>query len=404
MQDALRIVPASGAASLRFLACPLPPFLRGIFLLFSPLKTRYTVSMAQKKKSRKNKNKSITLAFKVIILVSILALLALWCYNHQTEVRSSLATLTQKIESALEGEKSAETVPSESSEAVSKSASSQSGESSSSTPAQPESESAKSQPSAPQAAASAVPDGLIQLPSELAFPRCPAVKHAPDHELRHFTDYDICYRESYEQAEWSAYQLERSELVKNASRSNDFRPDPQISTESASLADYRKSGYDRGHLAPAADFAYSPEAMSETFYMSNMTPQAPQFNRGIWKDLEEDVRSWANKYGRAYVICGPVLDESADRYATIGASKVVIPRYFYKIVLLPVYEDKEDFATPDDCTKLIARAYLIPNKQCNDSYEAYRVSINEIESRTGIDFFYLLDDSIEEKIESKASD
>ena len=113
---------------------------------------------------------------------------------------------------------------------------------------------------------------------------------------------------------------------------------------------------------------------------------------------------WKHFTGRAYVICGPVLDESADRYATIGASKVVIPRYFYKIVLLPVYEGKDDFATPDDCTKLIARAYLIPNKQCNDSYEAYRVSINEIESRTGIDFFYLLDDSIEEKIESKASD
>ena len=171
--------------------------------------------MAQKKKSRKNKNNSITLAFKVIILVSVLALLALWCYNHQTEVRSSLATLTQKIESALEGEKSAGTPPSESSEAASKSAPSQSGESPASTPAHPESESAKSQPSAPQAAVPVVPDGLIQLPSELAFPRCPAVKHAPDHELRHFTDYDICYRESYEQAEWSAYQflLIRKKLV-----------------------------------------------------------------------------------------------------------------------------------------------------------------------------------------------
>ncbi|MBR4464168.1 MAG: DNA/RNA non-specific endonuclease [Treponema sp.] len=350
--------------------------------------------MAQKKRKSKKQTSDtkITIIFVIVIIISVLALAGIWCYTHHPEVRAWLFQTFQRAEQfkeelASDGQQQ-EKVQHPSDDSL---------------PAKDASDGGEDQ----SLLSTAVPpasDGLILLPSNLAFPRCPAVKHTPDHELRHFTDYDICYRESYEQAEWSAYQLERSELVKNASRSNDFRPDPQISTESASLADYRKSGYDRGHLAPAADFAYSPEAMSETFYMSNMTPQAPQFNRGIWKDLEEDVRSWANKYGRAYVICGPVLDENADRYATIGASKVVIPRYFYKIVLLPVYEGKDDFATPDDCTKLIARAYLIPNKQCDDSYEAYRVSINEIESRTGIDFFYLLDDSIEEKIESKASD
>ena len=244
-------------------------------------------------------------------------------------------------------------------------------------------------------------DALIQLPPNLAVPRCGAYTHEPDHELRHFTDYEICYRESYEQAEWSAYQLERAELVKNARRSDDFRPDPEISTGSATLSDYRKSGYDRGHLAPAADFAYSDEAMSETFYMSNMTAQSPQFNRGIWKALEEQVRAWASEYGRAYVICGPVLDEPAENYATIGVNKVAIPRAFYKIILLPVYADEFDFATPDDCTDLAIHAYIIPNRQCDANFSAYAVYVDEIESRTGMDFLYALDDSVENWIESK---
>ena len=127
-------------------------------------------------------------------------------------------------------------------------------------------------------------DKLVELPAGLETPICAAAHHGSDHEIRNFTHYSICYRESYEQAEWSAYCLTEEELVKNTSRSNDFRPDPEISTGSASLADYRKSGYDRGHLSPAADFAFDEKAMSETFFMSNMSPQAGSFNRGIWKD------------------------------------------------------------------------------------------------------------------------
>ena len=127
-------------------------------------------------------------------------------------------------------------------------------------------------------------DDYILLPRGLELPLCK--KNDPDHQIRRFDNYTICYRESYEQAEWSAYSLSREQLKKNASRSNDFRPDPQISSESASLADYKGSGFDRGHLTPAADMSFDQKAMSETFFMSNMSPQAPEFNRGIWKDLE----------------------------------------------------------------------------------------------------------------------
>ena len=80
---------------------------------------------------------------------------------------------------------------------------------------------------------------------------------------------------------------------KKFKRKNDFRIDPVVKTVSATPADYRNSGYDRGHLCPAGDMAFSEIAMSESFYMSNISPQVPSFNRGIWKTLEQKVRDWS---------------------------------------------------------------------------------------------------------------
>lgn len=240
-------------------------------------------------------------------------------------------------------------------------------------------------------------DGLIKLSESLAFPVCPS--HTQDHQRRDYKNYSICYRESYEQAEWSAYCLTEEELVKNAGRSDDFRPDPQIKTGSASLADYKGSGYDRGHLSPAADFAFDKDAMSETFYMSNMSPQAGSFNRGIWKDLESEVRNWAKKFGRVYVISGPVLEKPASEYESIGANKVSIPQYYYKVLMAPLYKDEADRATPEDSEKITAIGFILPNKKCTDSFYNYAVSVDEVEKRTGLNFFEGLDDNLENKIE-----
>ncbi|MBQ0051384.1 MAG: DNA/RNA non-specific endonuclease [Treponema sp.] len=252
---------------------------------------------------------------------------------------------------------------------------------------------------APQAS-TAKKSNLIQLTDFLEKPLCAGTKHARDHQLRNYDHYSICYRESYEQAEWSAYCLTEEELTKNAGRSDDFRPDPEISTGSATLADYKGSGYDRGHLSPAADFAFDSKAMSETFYMSNMSPQAGSFNRGIWKDLESQVREWAKKFGRIYVISGPVLDKPAEEYESIGANKVSIPQYYYKVVLAPVYKDAADKSSPEDCEKIAALGFILPNKKCTDSFYNYAVSIDEIEKRTGMDFFAPLEDSLEDRIEA----
>lgn len=244
-------------------------------------------------------------------------------------------------------------------------------------------------------------NGLVALGKNLEIPLCAGANHASDHERRDYEYYSICYRESYEQAEWSAYCLTKEHLVKNASRSDDFRPDPEISTGSATLADYKGSGYDRGHLSPAADFSFDKNAMSETFYMSNMSPQAGSFNRGIWKDLESTVREWAEEFGRVYVVSGPVLDKPASEYESIGKDKVSVPQYYYKVLLAPLYADEDDAKTPDDAKDVIAIGFIFPNEKCAGTIFDYAASIDEVEKRTGLDFFYELEDSVENKVEAE---
>ena len=250
-------------------------------------------------------------------------------------------------------------------------------------------------------AKNSAPKKLVALPVGLEKPICAGIHGSGDHQIREFEHYSICYRESYEQAEWSAYCLTEEELVKNAKRTDDFRSDPEISTGSATPADYKKSGYDRGHLSPAADFAFDAAAMSETFYMSNMSPQAGGLNRGIWKDLEAEVRLWAANFGRVYVVSGPILEKAAGEYESIGENHVTVPEFYYKVILAPLYKDEEDKATPETAESVIATAYIFPNEKCAGTIDDYAVSVDEVEKRTKLDFFSLLEDTAENEIEGK---
>ncbi len=142
--------------------------------------------------------------------------------------------------------------------------------------------------------------------------------------------YSLLYNEKYEQASWVAYELTKEETDKINNRTDKFIVDPQVTTETANKSDYVGSGYDSGHLAPAADMSWSSTAMAESFYYSNMSPQEPGFNRGIWKKLEEQVRTWAVDNQSVYVITGPVLTSGL---LTIGNNKVSVPKYYYKVIL-----------------------------------------------------------------------
>ncbi|MGB0429745.1 MAG: DNA/RNA non-specific endonuclease [Bacteroidia bacterium] len=196
--------------------------------------------------------------------------------------------------------------------------------------------------------------------------------------------YTLSFNEKHEQAEWVAYTLSQSEVKGGAKRKDNFKADPDIETESAQLNDYKKSGYDRGHLAPAADMSKNQKIMDESFYMSNMSPQEPSFNRGIWKKLEEQVRNWTMTDTLLYVVTGPVL---TDGLPTIGENGVSIPEYYYKIIA--------DFSEPE----LKCIAFLMPNKKLKDPIYNFVVSIDSLEQVTGLDFYHLLPNNIEDSLE-----
>jgi len=148
-------------------------------------------------------------------------------------------------------------------------------------------------------------------------------------EIVKHTYYTLAYSEENEEAFWVYYQLTPENINGTQARTEDFRSDPLVSTGSASLADYAGSGYDRGHLCPAADMTQNQTAMSETFFLSNMTPQIPGFNRGIWSTLEAKVRVWALQYNKLYVVIGPVFKSNLG---VIGADQVTVPGFFYKVI------------------------------------------------------------------------
>lgn len=209
---------------------------------------------------------------------------------------------------------------------------------------------------------------------------------SPDCQIIEHTHYTLCYNEEAEQPAWTVYVLSGERLKQgNLRRTQDFRPDPKVAMASADLSDYRKSGYDRGHLVPAGDFKWDSVAMSETFYLSNMSPQLHEFNAGIWERVESTVRSWARQHKRLVVYTGPVLDKPKGH---IGRNRVAVPRAFYKVVYWV-----EDEKAPR------AVAFLLPHAPSNREPLDFLVPVDSVEKVTGIDFFPALPDPIEEAIE-----
>ena len=196
--------------------------------------------------------------------------------------------------------------------------------------------------------------------------------------------YSLSYDEIHEQSEWVYYLLTSDMINGKYQRTDNFRLDKKITTGSASNSDYYKSGYDKGHLAPAADMKISKISMSESFLLSNVSPQNPLFNSGIWQKLERQVRSWVLSEGEMFIVTGPILKNLIE---SIGLNNVSVPSFFYKIV----YSKSND--------KMIA--FLMPNKKISNDLKYYVKSVDYIENLTGIDFFYQLDDEIEKALESQ---
>jgi endonuclease G len=166
-------------------------------------------------------------------------------------------------------------------------------------------------------------------------------------------------------------------------RTDDFREDSSVSTGSATLNDFKYSGYDRGHLCPAGSMTQNKTAMSETFFLSNMSPQTAGFNRGVWSRFETQVREWVNYYGDVWEVTGPVFKNNLD---TIGASHVTVPGSYYKII----FRDND---------KMIG--FLLKHESSSKKLSEFAVKVDSIEALTGIDFFPGLENELEMKLERK---
>jgi endonuclease G len=197
--------------------------------------------------------------------------------------------------------------------------------------------------------------------------------------------YSLSYKEEFEQAEWVAYELKLPKAKTKFKRPY-FTADPKVISQSADWKNYRKSGFDKGHLCAAADMKVSKKAFNDTFYTSNISPQKHNFNNGIWNRLEDKTRFWAVNKGSLFVVTGGVLSSGLP---TIGYEKVAIPEYFYKILC----------SNKNGKLKIIA--FLIPHKQSQAGIYDFVVAVDEVEKRTGIDFFKNLEDSLENELESK---
>ncbi|MFS4494373.1 DNA/RNA non-specific endonuclease [Maribacter sp. 2308TA10-17] len=195
----------------------------------------------------------------------------------------------------------------------------------------------------------------------------------------------LSYNEPYEQAEWIGYVLEKKHLTNDDRKRPYFIEDPKVKTKSADWRNYKRSGYDRGHLCPAGDRRFSEYAYNETFYTSNISPQDRDFNAGVWNRLEMKIRQWVKKDGTHFVFTGGILEQDLEE---IGEEDVDVPRYFYKIV------------AKGNPKSMKAIAFLMANKPSSKPIEQFTVTIDEIEKRTGIDFFKELPEEAELRLES----
>jgi endonuclease G len=211
----------------------------------------------------------------------------------------------------------------------------------------------------------------------------------PGDELYFKKHYTLSYAENYEQSRWVAYELSVHHLnASKVKRADYFEEDISIQSGSASFYDYKNSGYTKGHLVPAADRAYSSEAMEETFLMSNMSPQEYHFNGGIWRELEEQTRDWARKFRSLYIVSGPMIPK--HRFQKIGKNQVAVPEAFFKIIL-----DAND-------PEMKGIAFIIPNAISDEPLQNYAMSIDEVEEKTGLDFFHeLFTDKLESELEQE---
>lgn len=203
-----------------------------------------------------------------------------------------------------------------------------------------------------------------------------------------YKGYTVSFNADNGTPNYAAWELLGTETDGPVSRSNRFWTDEKLNG-CPDTKDYTRSGFDRGHLCPAADMKWSAQSMEDCFSMANMCPQAHSLNAGAWKTLEEKERLWAKRDSALVIVAGPIYQP--DDKLRIGNSGVRVPSSFFKVIIAPYLCEPRGIA------------FIYPNDRCPGNMKNYMVTIDEVERITGYDFFYRLPDEIEDQIEAKSS-
>ena len=208
----------------------------------------------------------------------------------------------------------------------------------------------------------------------------------------------VAFNRKHNVSDWVAFHLQRKNLLNpTAKRKDNFRQDPRVpKNHRVDDDDYKKTGYVKGHLAPAASLKWSQDAMDDSFFMTNIAPQVHHgFNNGIWSSLERYMRQWACQRGTLYVVTGPLYETKPIRKLEFDADEdgkddngvlVDLPSHFFKFAVDPV--------------RMEAIAFILPNQKiATKDLHKYLTSIADIEDRSKLDFLNVLWDNAEDVVE-----
>ncbi|MBI4904235.1 MAG: DNA/RNA non-specific endonuclease [Acidobacteria bacterium] len=219
---------------------------------------------------------------------------------------------------------------------------------------------------------------LSAQPNRFGLPAC----DAPDQQLAVRTAFTLCHSNSHRVPVWTAYQLTPEMLEAPSAPRQHFRRDPELSS-AATEADYKGSGFHRSHLVPARDLASSPDALRESYHLSNAVPQLPELNMSAWRKIENDIRKLAAQSDSLIIVTGTLFD--CENIQHIGPNQVAVPCATFKIAIALSGESKSAYAV------------ILPNQP---AATRQTVSIREIETRAALDFFSALPDAEEDTLES----
>jgi endonuclease G len=203
-------------------------------------------------------------------------------------------------------------------------------------------------------------------------------------QIIHHAAFSLSYNSSYLLPSWVAYKVTKSQVNRDEKVKARYIPDPEVNTKSANKKDYKEGGYLMAQFVNYLDIKQIPNAVAESFYMTNIAPMKLAFYNHIWLKTEELIRMWTAENDGFYVVCGPILADSP--FPTIGDDNLSVPKRFYKAI----YDPKNQKAI----------GFIFNNGTSSGTLKSFARSIDDIEKETGVDLFTSHDDEIEKKVEA----